>query len=87
MLETIEVVLPSHIAAEGSCTLPKHAHVEFNPDTAKDTRPAELVCRRCSVAGACLAWAVSNPGVRGVYSGVLFFGQGAPARILRDSRG
>ena len=79
--------LPAHIAERGECTKPTWQEVEFSPDSAKHSGPAERVCRLCMVAGDCLAWAVSTPGVRGVYSGVLFHGQGAPARIIRPREG
>ena len=78
--------LPARIAGEGSCSKPqlvRGVQVEFNPDYAAQAGPAERVCRRCPVAGDCLAWAVNTPNVVGVYSGVWFRGFGAPAKIIR----
>lgn len=42
----------------------------FNPVAGQPTRPAQKVCEACDVRQQCLDYAMSVPGLRGIYGGL-----------------
>ena len=75
-METVEVVLDRHaLCADGYGTL---THLFFSHDDLEIAR-AKAICRRCSLAEACLSGAVEREENYGVWGGRLLV-DGVPVR-------
>jgi hypothetical protein len=57
--ELLELLNRPHWHADALCL--EHPDVNFFPDRGEDLTAAQSVCGRCSVADACLAYALADP--------------------------
>jgi WhiB family redox-sensing transcriptional regulator len=47
----------------------EHPEVEFFPERGQSVEPAKALCRRCLVRVECLAYAVDDPDIVGIWGG------------------
>jgi hypothetical protein len=56
-------------ARDALCREPAYAHLDFVPRRAQPTKPLKDVCRRCLVRQQCLAFALADGSLAGIWGG------------------
>lgn len=76
------LLAPSRPAWHADALCREHPEVNFFPKTGEDLRPARAVCGSCAVRAECLAYALTDSRLEGVWAGT----SGRERRRLRLGR-